>query len=65
MLNRTFFSRRRMLQNTACGFGGLALAELVHAAVDPEAIRLPGVIPKAKRVIFLFMAGGPVATGFI
>lgn len=59
MLNRTFFSRRRMLQSTACGFGGLALAELVHAAVAPEAIRLPGVIPKAKRVIFLFMAGGP------
>lgn len=52
------FSRRRMLQTAACGFGGLALADLVHAA-NPTATQLPGFTPRAKRVIFLFMAGGP------
>jgi hypothetical protein len=47
-----------MLQTAACGFGGLALADLVHAA-SPAASQLPGFTPRAKRVIFLFMAGGP------
>jgi hypothetical protein len=59
MLNNFRFSRRRMLQTTACGFGSLALTDLIHAAPNPGAIRFPGIVPKAKRVIFLFMAGGP------
>lgn len=53
-----------MLQQTACGFGALALADLLRAdaaraANDPSLARLPTGRAKAKRVIFLFMAGGP------
>jgi hypothetical protein len=47
------------LQTAALGFGGLALADIVHAATSSQASRSPGMVPKAKRVIFLFMAGGP------
>jgi hypothetical protein len=55
----TTLSRRHLLQRAACGFGSLALHDLVRAASNPLAARLPGASPKAKRVIFLFMAGGP------
>jgi Protein of unknown function (DUF1501) len=54
-------SRRHFLQNTACGFGSLALAGMANAAAssaDPLAPRRPHHTPKAKRVIFLFMSGG-------
>jgi hypothetical protein len=61
-------SRRRMLQQSAAGFGWTALAAL-HAqwsrAAEPApfkrplAPREPHYAGKAKRVIFLFMAGGP------
>ncbi len=54
-----YFNRRRLLQTTACGFGSLALADIVHAAAGSQAARGPGIVPTAKRVIFLFMAGGP------
>ena len=54
-------SRRDLLRSTACGFGSLALAGLLGreagAAVAP-AMSVPHVPPRAKRVIFLFMAGG-------
>ena len=59
MLSIGSSSRRQFLQGAACGFGGLAFADLVHAATNPAAARIPGFEPKAKRVIFLFMAGGP------
>lgn len=52
-------TRRQWLRTTACGFGALALHDIVRAAADPHAARIPGLTPKAKRVIFLFMAGGP------
>ena len=64
-------SRRQLLQRTAAGFGSLALASMladdnirtVRAAenplVDPLAPRAPHFAARAKRVIFLFMAGGP------
>ncbi len=61
MLNPASFSRRRMLQSTACGFGSLALAGLLNQpgrAANPLAPKIPPVPAKAKRVIFLFMAGG-------
>ena len=44
-----------MLRNAACGFGNLALAQMLHAE---SAIKTHHA-PKAKRVIFLFMHGGP------
>ena len=56
-------SRRRFLQDSACGFGALAFAGLGAsparaAEPDPLAPKLPHFAPKAKRVIFLFMQGG-------
>src|SRR5260370_42021835 len=56
-------SRRAMLRAAGCGFGylGLAsmLAEAATAVDNPLALRQPHFPPKAKRVIFLFMHGGP------
>lgn len=59
-------SRRDMLRSCALGFGGLALAALLGeearaepAAADPLAARPPHFEPRARRVIFLFMHGGP------
>lgn len=48
-----------MLQGAACGFGALALADILHAANDPAAAIAGHHPARAKRVIFLFMAGGP------
>ncbi|MDQ3621441.1 MAG: DUF1501 domain-containing protein [Verrucomicrobiota bacterium] len=57
-------SRREMLRRVSCGFGMLALAGLCReaAAADspgPLAPKLPHFAARAKRVIFLFMVGGP------
>ena len=52
-------TRRQWLQRAACGFGALALQDIARAASNPLAARIPGMMPKAKRVIFLFMQGGP------
>ena len=58
-------SRRQMLEATACGFGALAFKGLFAAnateaaAANPLAPRQPHFHARAKRVIFLFMAGGP------
>jgi len=51
-----------MLQSAATGFGWLALRDLLAAdakSADPLAPKKPHFEPKAKRVIFLFMHGGP------
>jgi len=57
-----FLSRRRFLQDSACGFGALAFSALVPrpaaASDDPLAPKRPHFAPRAKRVIFLFMQGG-------
>ena len=53
-----FTSRRQFLQSSACGFGSLALAGIAKGKSDPLALRRPHHEAKAKRVIFLFMAGG-------
>lgn len=60
-------SRREMLQTAACGFGFLAFQGISNAASsrillpddDPFAPKRTHFEPKAKRVIFLCMAGGP------
>jgi len=57
-------SRRHFLQTASCGFGFLALADLCTrtAAADaqnPLTARPPHFQARAKRVIFLFMAGAP------
>ena len=57
-------TRRQILTNGACGFGALALAGLckevsASETANPLAAKPPMFAPKAKRVIFIFMAGGP------
>lgn len=49
------FSRRSVLQSAACGFGALAAAGIAQAE---STVGLHHA-PRAKRVIFLFMHGGP------
>jgi hypothetical protein len=51
-----------MLQSAACGFGYLALADLTRAAQEesnPLALKATHHPARAKRIIFLFMRGGP------
>ena len=57
-------SRRHWLKSTACGFGYLAAAGLAQAnnppATTPQASSaMPHHTPRARRVIFIFMQGGP------
>jgi len=55
-------SRRALLQQSACGFAGLSLAAMAAASsanAGDVAWRLAHTAAKAKRVIFLFMWGGP------
>ena len=53
-------SRRNFLQNAACGFGSLAFHSLAQATSSAAApIGTTHFPARAKRVIFLFMAGGP------
>mgnify|MGYP001166664813 FL=1 len=55
-------SRRGALQQAACGFGSLALAGLCADSVraaNPIASKRTHHRPRAKRIIFLFMQGGP------
>jgi len=53
--------RRQTLNNLACGFGGLALGALAHKNAIASNNTPKDFFhhrPKAKRVIFIFMAGG-------
>src|SRR3954451_13392147 len=53
-------NRRKMLQTLSGGFGYMALAGMcAEAAGNPMAPKAPHFPAKAKRVIFLFMEGGP------
>ena len=61
-----FHSRREMLRQSAVGFGSLALASLLaedsakaQPGAEPLAPRATHHAPLAKRVIFMFMKGGP------
>lgn len=58
-------TRREFVRDAFCGFSGLALASLLNdersraGEKNPLAPKKPHATPKAKSVIFLFMAGGP------
>ena len=53
-------SRRWFLGECGVGLGSIALSQLMMAdQTNPLAPRKPHFTPKAKRVIFLFMAGAP------
>tara|TARA_R110002049_G_scaffold27321_2_gene94261 strand:+ start:479201 stop:480634 length:1434 start_codon:yes stop_codon:yes gene_type:complete len=72
MLETTIQNRRKLLRTSALGFGNLAFAAMVHQAEsgtqnvcageinqNPLAAKTPHLHPRAKRVVFLFMKGGP------
>jgi hypothetical protein len=58
-------ARRWFLKECGVGLGAIALGQLagarpaLAAAADPLAPRMPHFQPRAKNVIFLFMAGAP------
>jgi uncharacterized protein DUF1501 len=58
-------TRREFIRDAFCGFGTLALASILHeeqaraGTLNPLVAKAPHHLPKAKTVIFLFMAGGP------
>jgi hypothetical protein len=59
-------TRRDMLRASACGFGQVVLAALAGqnaladtTSLSPLTSQVPHFLPRAKRVIFLFMWGGP------
>jgi hypothetical protein len=61
-----FFNRRTFLNRMGMGLGGIALAEMLNSqvsaaadVVDRGVLGKPHFPPKAKRVIYLFMSGGP------
>ncbi|MEX2397840.1 MAG: DUF1501 domain-containing protein, partial [Balneolales bacterium] len=57
-------NRRHFLSRTSLGLGAAGLASLLNPKMlfgnsnDP-ALESPHIIPKAKRVIYLFQSGGP------
>ncbi len=54
-------NRRQTLNSLACGFGGLAFGALAHKDAIASSDSPKEIFhhrPKAKRVIFIFMAGG-------
>jgi hypothetical protein len=63
----TALNRRCFLQSSACGLGGMALLNLLQhdakagtaIASGPLVPKAPHFPPRAKNVIFLFMAGAP------
>ncbi|MFG0296058.1 MAG: DUF1501 domain-containing protein [Maioricimonas sp. JB045] len=57
------FNRRQMLKSATCGLGYLAFASLCQqeAQAGPLAPRQPHHPPRARRMIFLHMRGGPSA----
>jgi hypothetical protein len=65
-LQRTL-TRRSFFTRTSAGLGSAALASLLNpalfatppAAAAGEGVPLPHFAPKARRVIYLFMSGGP------
>ncbi len=69
MWNKDFISRRDLLKGSALGFGNLAFLSLLAEQglanqgkpenLNPLAPRPPQFPAKAKRVIFIFLHGGP------
>ena len=62
-MHGTALARRWFLKECGVGLGAAALAALAadeaKASTDPLAVKAPHFAAKAKRVVFLFMAGAP------
>ena len=54
-------TRRHFFQTSGFGIGSLALASITNQRLFAQALatKAPHFAPKAKSIIFLFMAGGP------
>src|SRR4051812_28802838 len=56
-------TRRQFFGRSATGLGALALSSLLNerasAAAGPGVLAQPHFAPRAKRIIYLFMQGGP------
>src|SRR5260370_31721322 len=58
-------TRRHFFKQSGFGIGGVALSALLddrlfaQQPADPFAVRAPHFAPKAKHIIYLFMAGAP------
>lgn len=52
-------TRRRMLQTSAVGFAGLAFNTLLAASTNPQAAKPFHHPARARRIVFMFMKGGP------
>ena len=68
--NQLRLNRRQFFGLASAGIGTAALATLMgedlRAAGTPGALQgLPHFAPTAKRVIYLFQSGGPVADGSV
>jgi hypothetical protein len=71
MAMRPYHSRREFLARAGCGFGLLALADLLSEparatatpgpdrSAHPYAVRSPHFAARARRCVFLYMPGGP------
>jgi hypothetical protein len=66
MLEHRFLTRRQLLRRTGMGMGAVALAGVLadsssakETSLNPLAPRTPPLPAKAKRVVHLFMNGGP------
>ena len=64
MIEQPFSTRREILRTTALGFGGLAFQSLLASSSAADESRTgevsqPHFAARAKRVVFMFMKGGP------
>ncbi|MBX9652376.1 DUF1501 domain-containing protein, partial [bacterium] len=65
--DRALQSRRCMLKTSAVGFGHLALSALLadegraseSVSLNPLSAKSPHFHARAKRIVFLYMKGGP------
>ena len=71
--NRKLVTRRHFFKECSVGLGSIALASLLNrntfgydnpqSAIRNPQLKQPHFAPKAKRVIYLFQAGGPSQIG--
>jgi hypothetical protein len=65
VMESNMFNRRSFFTQSAVGLGSIALGELLHAADAKKPNPFAGIldkphhVPKARRIIYLFMSGGP------
>ena len=65
MTNLPLQTRRRLLQTSAVGFGQVALSAMLgsetvaESTAGTQAEKRPHIVARAKRIVFLFMKGGP------